>query len=391
MNVGKIIAPSQASFNDGSLVLETTLLWRERERERRDKHSWRQKTTGDRKDGQKNDKEWTKVRNRRTVKQGNQVGKETTLFISNLPDGYSSSKLWMSFLHLTNMVDAYVPSKRDRRGSLFGFLRFNMVEDANELVQKVKRIRIGGAKIEANISKIARGKWNPSPPQPPKQQGGTQVHTSEPKTLQQPPQVRFGSNSFKDVVMVNASGCNDRLSINLNSKNVQGVEFRDGQTIGYDRVAWITIRGVPLHLWNSKTFDHIGDNLGTVIHRSTADLNVDLSGRKRNRGFKVPKRNSRYRNQVRRPCSPEQIHEDEDDSWVMDSFHNDWLVDSEEIEDTLLSDSVGNSLGIGLSHQELMEETQETIKIGAVVGLALDGFEAQIEEAIRGEAVNKGI
>ncbi|KAJ0910743.1 putative RNA recognition motif domain, nucleotide-binding alpha-beta plait domain superfamily [Helianthus annuus] len=38
------------------------------------------------------------------------------------------------------------------------------------------------------------------------------------------------------------------------------------QVLEFQRIAWVTIRGVPANLWDASTFSSIGNNLGKVIH-----------------------------------------------------------------------------------------------------------------------------
>ncbi|KAL8205874.1 hypothetical protein R6Q57_009425 [Mikania cordata] len=39
------------------------------------------------------------------------------------------------------------------------------------------------------------------------------------------------------------------------SSRFRYVEIWDGQCVEYDRVAWVKIHGVPVHLWDAKVFD----------------------------------------------------------------------------------------------------------------------------------------
>ncbi|KAI3755447.1 hypothetical protein L1987_55248 [Smallanthus sonchifolius] len=75
---------------------------------------------------------------------------ETTLFLTNLPDDASTLMLRNSFRHLPNMSDAFVPRKKDRRGNIFGFIRFESVKNVDYLINEVKKDRVGSAKIGVN-------------------------------------------------------------------------------------------------------------------------------------------------------------------------------------------------------------------------------------------------
>ncbi|KAK1422576.1 hypothetical protein QVD17_17859 [Tagetes erecta] len=50
------------------------------------------------------------------------------------------------------------------------------------------------------------------------------------------------------------------------------VEIWKGQVIPNDRLAWVQIRGVPLHLWDPSSFNMIGQRLGRLVHQSEASI-----------------------------------------------------------------------------------------------------------------------
>ncbi|MFS7975112.1 putative RNA recognition motif domain, nucleotide-binding alpha-beta plait domain superfamily [Helianthus anomalus] len=54
--------------------------------------------------------------------------KATSFFVSNLPGGCTTQKLWEAFQQFENLEDAFVPFKRDGSGNKFGFLRFSDIE-----------------------------------------------------------------------------------------------------------------------------------------------------------------------------------------------------------------------------------------------------------------------
>ncbi|KAJ0907901.1 hypothetical protein HanRHA438_Chr07g0304401 [Helianthus annuus] len=54
------------------------------------------------------------------------------------------------------------------------------------------------------------------------------------------------------------------------------VDLWDGQTIPNQRIAWLIIKGVPIHLWQAEVFNCIAGEIGEVIMESSAD-NLDLN------------------------------------------------------------------------------------------------------------------
>ncbi|KAD4887914.1 hypothetical protein E3N88_19986 [Mikania micrantha] len=84
-------------------------------------------------------------------------GTETTFFISNLPEGITDARFKEAFLKFGRLSDAYVARKRDRRGNIFGFIRFIDVKEVNNLLLELNSVKLEGAKLEANIAKYLKG------------------------------------------------------------------------------------------------------------------------------------------------------------------------------------------------------------------------------------------
>ncbi|KAI3712974.1 hypothetical protein L1987_71544 [Smallanthus sonchifolius] len=63
----------------------------------------------------------------------------------------------------------------------------------------------------------------------------------------------------------------------------KNLQLWDGQLIPFDRIAWVRIHGVPVQLWEGKTFDRIGKMFGKVVESSevsfeTGNLSFDEIG-----------------------------------------------------------------------------------------------------------------
>ncbi|MFS7923165.1 hypothetical protein Hanom_Chr03g00257461 [Helianthus anomalus] len=46
------------------------------------------------------------------------------------------------------------------------------------------------------------------------------------------------------------------------------VDIWKGQSVAFERIAWLNIHGVPLHLSGNEIFDSVGRCFGKVIHTS---------------------------------------------------------------------------------------------------------------------------
>ncbi|CAK8568344.1 unnamed protein product [Lathyrus sativus] len=56
------------------------------------------------------------------------------------------------------VLEVYMPTRRDKRGKRFGFVRFRKVLDVRVLATKLDSIFILGKKIHVNLQRFVRGK-----------------------------------------------------------------------------------------------------------------------------------------------------------------------------------------------------------------------------------------
>lgn len=83
--------------------------------------------------------------------------KETSFFISNLPERSTKSVLWEVFRHRGAMSDAYVAKKKDLGGNGFGFIRFKGVNNASLFAEDLSGTKIGEAVVNVSVAKYAKG------------------------------------------------------------------------------------------------------------------------------------------------------------------------------------------------------------------------------------------
>lgn len=126
------------------------------------------------KEGRNNgDEGWLDVeRRRRRYKEELEYKNKVTYFVSNLPVGCTWAGLWEAFKHHQNLMDTSVPSKKDKWGNTFGFLRFVDVLDKEAFMEVLKETKVDGRKIWITISKWRRQRKNDS--------SGTTVHIGKP-------------------------------------------------------------------------------------------------------------------------------------------------------------------------------------------------------------------
>ncbi|KAI3682331.1 hypothetical protein L1987_82239 [Smallanthus sonchifolius] len=92
--------------------------------------------------------------------------------------------------------DAFVPRKKDRRGNIFGFIRFEAVKNVDYLINEVKNVRVGSAKIGVNASKFSGN--NHSVPSVPAAKPSHRPRPQPENNYMSPPHHKNVGNSFEE-------------------------------------------------------------------------------------------------------------------------------------------------------------------------------------------------
>ncbi|GJZ19503.1 nucleotide-binding alpha-beta plait domain-containing protein [Tanacetum coccineum] len=80
----------------------------------------------------------------------------TSVFVTNFPEQFSSRDLWRTCQVYGRVVDAFIPNRRSRTGSRFGFVRFIQVKDVDRLVGNLCTIWVDRLRLHANVARFQR-------------------------------------------------------------------------------------------------------------------------------------------------------------------------------------------------------------------------------------------
>ncbi|GKV19346.1 hypothetical protein SLEP1_g29624 [Rubroshorea leprosula] len=83
-------------------------------------------------------------------------GQVESFFFYNFPEDWDAKALWYQFQNYGKVVDVFIPSKRDRRGKRFGFVRMLGEQDVKQLEERLNRIWIGSYKLRARVASVRR-------------------------------------------------------------------------------------------------------------------------------------------------------------------------------------------------------------------------------------------
>ncbi|KAF5754380.1 putative RNA recognition motif domain, nucleotide-binding alpha-beta plait domain superfamily [Helianthus annuus] len=261
----------------------------------------------------------------------------TKLFVSNLPEGCTPWELRKCLEGFGEISGTYVAKKRDKEGSRFGFVSFREVADRKELVKNISGVRMGENKLKVNIARFAvensglsdlpedkrrnsRAAGQPIGGRPFQLRdvrsyrdvvgnssgvgGPLRGHDARPLRDEREPikyvVVPDRLGAFKSMFGVSLVGRTvdletlvdfDRLlSIAkpllrtfLESKVVWGPWFSkldpwNGQSLPFERVAWLRLIGIPLHLFEPEVMVQVGELFGKVLHApKMVEEDLDLS------------------------------------------------------------------------------------------------------------------
>ncbi|KAE8696801.1 AP-5 complex subunit mu [Hibiscus syriacus] len=76
-----------------------------------------------------------------------------TVIIFNIPESFHYQGLWLFFDKYGEVVDSFIPNKRSKGGSRFGFVRFTRLEDARKAIKCIDSSRIQSNKSRARVVK----------------------------------------------------------------------------------------------------------------------------------------------------------------------------------------------------------------------------------------------
>lgn len=259
-----------------------------------------------------------------------QHGKRVIFFVSNIPGGCSRGSLLGIFEEYGDVFDIYIAKKKDKAGRIFGFVKYRNVKDDLLLEESLQKLTVHntrlvvfrakfdryGNKMEYSPSHIQHVPESGAPFQSVNQLGGlNQSCRNAPisgapmatQAIKIPSDVvahsdRFNStlvgrvvdfltlrNIHNYIVVTKFQGLSIRylggfyvmLTFSDPTDSDEFLKAQEtwskwfsslarwvGQSISYERIAWIRILGVPPHLWDKSVLDAIGNHVGKVIQGS---------------------------------------------------------------------------------------------------------------------------
>ncbi|MCH91957.1 RNA recognition motif, partial [Trifolium medium] len=79
-----------------------------------------------------------------------------SFFVTNFPEDCTSEDLWKEFARFGRVGDVFIPSKVDKWGKRFAFVKFREVKEERILSESMKEVWLGSFKLRINKSRFER-------------------------------------------------------------------------------------------------------------------------------------------------------------------------------------------------------------------------------------------
>jgi hypothetical protein len=203
------------------------------------------------------------------------MNKETTpFFFTNFPVETQVGELWTLFAKFGRIGEVYIPSKLDKRGNRFGFVKFKEVKNVEALSERLEDVWLGSYKLRVNLSRFGR---NSSKGEPSKDSGG-QAKEKRPSAT-----VTGGAKVYPDKPFLNVllgahpdhhslpsiEGEVDQEFLHILSGSYVGVMTEGVETRAVQMKLWLaglhSVRAVPMGGRLILLFRNSGDDVGDPV------------------------------------------------------------------------------------------------------------------------------
>ncbi|PWA52254.1 RNA-directed DNA polymerase, eukaryota [Artemisia annua] len=266
----------------------------------------------------------------------------TKIFVTNLPEGCSGTDLATQVRLYGKIFDIYIARKRDKGGNRFGFVSMLDIKDKGDLLKNLRGIRMGDSKLWFNIARyvLEDGEIKTSgDTHIPTNNGNVNNKRGTDHSGTNPGLANTGVRLFRDLIagksfnvdsqgnafasvhgkalvarMVNVDALKhihvllhsicqgsgfvqylggldvllsfedeetalafSDVAVNMKDRFSDVIVWK-GQTLSFERLAWLKIQGIPLHLLTNDIIDTIGGSFGKIVHKANkSEKDSDLS------------------------------------------------------------------------------------------------------------------
>ncbi|KAL4323805.1 hypothetical protein GQ457_11G024350 [Hibiscus cannabinus] len=209
-----------------------------------------------------------------------------TLFVHNIADRLHWKGVWQVFDRHGVVVDVFIPRRRSRAGRRFGFVCMASKEDADRVIERLNGFWLYGARV--SVSLAIRGANKVSPTHRRSRSAATWGGMDHQAGLRESLNGEHGEeyrrvDGMEDVLKREVlttcvvAWCKGSLRgmellADLKRKGFIAIKqwftkiegWKPGVRIG-SRSVWLSVVGIPIHLWSEDTFCNIAQVWGSLI------------------------------------------------------------------------------------------------------------------------------
>nr|GFA10119.1 RNA-directed DNA polymerase, eukaryota, nucleotide-binding alpha-beta plait domain protein [Tanacetum cinerariifolium] len=194
-----------------------------------------------------------------------------SVFITNFPDNFGPRDLWKLCEAYGKVVDVFILNRKSKAGKHFAFVRFIRVSNVDRLIGNLCTLWIGRFHLHANAVRYERPikPHNHMKNSLPSDEFKAGTYANVVKDIHAPP--RHVTHSFNNPAVVLNDSCfvERDLSCHVmgNVKELSSIQnlssvlakegFLEAATndfISEERVVWVDIEGILMHVWSQDTF-----------------------------------------------------------------------------------------------------------------------------------------
>ncbi|KAK8614378.1 hypothetical protein V6N13_122738 [Hibiscus sabdariffa] len=181
---------------------------------------------------------------------------QTTVFVSNLPPRLHWQGLWFAFARHGEVVDAFIPARKSKKGHRFGFVRFTTLKEAEKAIAQMNGCVLYGSRLAVRLAKFLDNLEDRL-----YKQLKFRVSKTGESSKNQSKYFDDMSRSPRDSLK---NPCLKRILGHVEEEAIKKLKrCFIGKTA--TRCSTSQVTGVPPHCWNLTTFKRLVDSWGSLL------------------------------------------------------------------------------------------------------------------------------
>nr|GEY18143.1 RNA-directed DNA polymerase, eukaryota [Tanacetum cinerariifolium] len=190
-----------------------------------------------------------------------------SVFVTNFSDSFGSRDLWKLCEAYEKVVDVFIPNRKSKEGKRFAFVRFIRVINLDRLIGNLCTIWVGRLHLHANA---VRYEWPTKTPSPasyssPSGYARPGSYANVVQDHHAPPKHVTHSLTNHAVVLDDSCIIDRDLSCHAMGKSRTVLQAATNDFIYDERVVWVDIEEISMHLWSQNTFLKLGSKWGEAL------------------------------------------------------------------------------------------------------------------------------